>query len=175
LPVGTANLSFFMLTPFHRQIRTYQGLGTTKRGVRPEDHCLIYTKDKGKRGISEEIKKEPGLLQRPIRVEPLTAATCNKLNPQSRLNLVKLYTVEHTVKVRFTGKIHGESLNYFFKVTKQALEDSKSQGSDEDEDENEKRIVPRPVGDAMMGIGTGTIGFAVGVVSMMLYATSIFR
>jgi hypothetical protein len=166
LPVGTANLSFFMLTPFHRQIRTYQGLGTTKRGVRPADHCLIYTKDKGKTGISEEIENEPGLLKRPIRVKPLTSATCNKLSPKSRLNFVKLYTVEHTVKVQFIGKIHDESFDYFLKVTKEAWEDSKSQGPDE-----KNKILSRPVGDA---IGTGTMGFAVGVVSTMLYATSRF-
>jgi hypothetical protein len=78
---------------------TYGGQGTLKYGVHPDDHAAIYSsRREGPRILDrEEMTNEP------IRVEVIDPA--NKLDPMSRLNYAKLYTVEHNVKVFFIGKI----------------------------------------------------------------------
>jgi hypothetical protein len=82
-----------------RPILTYGGQGTLKYGVHPEDHAAIYSSRKDGPCIlpAENMAKEP------IRVEVLDLSY--KLDPMSRLNYAKLYTVEHNVKVLFIGKI----------------------------------------------------------------------
>jgi hypothetical protein len=85
---------------------TYGGQGTLKYGVHPEDHAAIYTKHDGP-VILEGEKME----NVPIRVDVIDQS--HKLDPMSRLNYAKLYTVEHNVKVFFIGKI---AKNYEQKV-----------------------------------------------------------
>jgi hypothetical protein len=87
-------------------IMTYGGQGTLKYGVHPEDHAAIYTKHDGP-VILEGEKME----NVPIRVDVIDQS--HKLDPMSRLNYAKLYTVEHNVKVFFIGKI---AKNYEQKV-----------------------------------------------------------
>lgn len=75
---------------------TYGGKGLLKPGVKPEDHCIIYT-DSAKPHQSEQI------LNKSIQMKPRTPR--DKLDTASRLNFAKVYTVEHNVKVLFIGKI----------------------------------------------------------------------
>jgi hypothetical protein len=95
-----------MLMIVIRPILTYGGQGTLKHGVHPEDHALIYTQQKNHKGPPSLLKHEYPLTKKPIRVEPISPS--HKLDPASRLNYAKLYTVEHNVKVFFVGWVAKE-------------------------------------------------------------------
>ncbi|CZR67029.1 uncharacterized protein PAC_16928 [Phialocephala subalpina] len=79
-------------------IATYGGQGTMKAGVHKEDHAIVYSS-----------KTNPGCysgdehLRKSIRVEVIDPA--DELDPASRLNYGKLYTVEHNVKVCPIGRV----------------------------------------------------------------------
>lgn len=100
-------LSVYLHNPVHetiaynicRPILTYHRQGTTKPGVKREDHAIIYTGDRPPRGIEGEDQ----LKLRPIRVIPKTPR--DKLEKESRINYAKIYTVEHNVKVHFIGYV----------------------------------------------------------------------
>jgi hypothetical protein len=72
-----------------------------KHGVHPEDHAVVYSsKSQG----PYFLEREKGLMTKhPIRIEVIKDS--HKLDPLSRLNYAKLYTVEHNVKVLFIGKV----------------------------------------------------------------------
>jgi hypothetical protein len=106
---------------------TYGGQGTLKPGVHPEDHAPIYSsKHEG-----PQIREGEEMENVPIRVDVIDLS--HKLDPMSRLNYAKLYTVEHNVKVFFIGKI---AKNYEQKVvdaynaTHQPLPDRPDQTAD---------------------------------------------
>ena len=103
---------------FDRPILTYGGQGTAKSGVKPQDHAIVYTSDKGQKRRKEEkdippeeLEGEEKLIKKPIRINPLTPR--DNLHPASRLNYAKIYTVEYNVKVAFVGTLHEKSVKYF--------------------------------------------------------------
>jgi hypothetical protein len=55
------------------------------------------------------LEGEAELRLRPIRVIPKTPR--DKLEEQSRINYAKIYTVEHNVKVHFTGQVDKQDEN----------------------------------------------------------------
>jgi hypothetical protein len=77
---------------------TYGGQATLKPGVKPEDHTIIYTSDRPK------LKPGEYLTNKALRMVPDNPR--ERLDPASRMNYAKLYTVEHNVKVYFIGQIH---------------------------------------------------------------------
>jgi hypothetical protein len=82
-------------------ILTYGNQGVLKRGVHPEDHAVVYS---SRRDGPYVLEREKGLMSKhPIRIEVINDA--QKLDPLSRLNYAKLYTVEHNVKVCFIGRV----------------------------------------------------------------------
>jgi hypothetical protein len=103
-----------------RPILTYGEQATTKRGVKPQHHAIIYTEAPHKRskwgkpapklGRPKEIAGEERLEKKAIRVVPLQPD--QQLHPCSRLNYAKLYTIEYNVKVCFIGRIHDKSVKY---------------------------------------------------------------
>jgi hypothetical protein len=80
---------------------TYGGQGCLKRGVHAEDHAIIYTST-----YPEEFAGE-GMRKKPIKVKPYSPQ--HKLEPASRLNYAKVYTVEYNVKVWFIGEIRKQT------------------------------------------------------------------
>ncbi|KAN0104755.1 hypothetical protein V8E51_010500 [Hyaloscypha variabilis] len=80
-------------------ILTYGYQGALKRGVHPEDHTVVYS-SKTEGPFYLEGEKEL-LRKRPIRLDMKDPS--EKLDPLSRLNYAKTYTVEHNVKVYFIG------------------------------------------------------------------------
>jgi hypothetical protein len=89
-----------------RPILTYKRQGTTKPGIKHDDHAIIYTTENPPEPVPGE-----SLLLNPIRVIPKTPR--DKLEPQSRLNYAKIYTVEHNVKVLFIGQVDTACLSTF--------------------------------------------------------------
>jgi len=117
---------------FKRPILTYRGQGTSKHGANAQDHAIIYTEVKGKKDQRvTELPHEKKLTKTPIRVEPRTPR--DLLDPASRLNYAKIYTIEYNVKVCFIGKIHEESMKYFvrdYNLAHQPLPQEESYESD---------------------------------------------
>ena len=82
-------------------ILTYGYQGVLKRGVCPEDHAVVYSSKRRGPYMLEDEKRL--MTKHPIRVEVIKDA--HKMDPLSRLNYAKLYTIEHNVKVLFIGKV----------------------------------------------------------------------
>jgi hypothetical protein len=91
--------------------------------VKPQDHAIVFTweeekkkgkakkkEEKAKPPIPKEEKGESKLRKTPIRIIPQSPR--DKLDPCSRLNYAKIYTVEHNVKVCFIGDVHEDSVKY---------------------------------------------------------------
>jgi len=70
-----------------------------KHGVHPEDHAAVYSSRRD--GPSYHEGEDRLLTKKAIRVEIKDPS--HKLDPYSRLNYAKIYTVEHNVKVLFIG------------------------------------------------------------------------
>jgi hypothetical protein len=81
-------------------ILTYGGQGTRKRGVHAYDHAIVFTSKEPVKARGEKITK------RSIRVIP--SSPREKLDPMSRINYSKVYTVEHNVKICIVGQVSGK-------------------------------------------------------------------
>jgi hypothetical protein len=79
-----------------------------KRGVKPEDHCVIYT------GESARFYQDEKILNESIQMIPRNPR--EKLDMASRLNYAKVYTVEHNVKVLLIGKISSKNVKHLVKT-----------------------------------------------------------
>ncbi len=86
-------------------IHTYQGRATTKPGVRPEDHAAVVAEGEAPRLAPGELplRKDPMF----IKVENDSTGT---IDPMSRINFAKVYTVEYNVKARNVGRILSDSI-----------------------------------------------------------------
>jgi hypothetical protein len=111
-----------------RPILTYGGKGTLKRGVHADDHAIIYTGDLA-------LKKGEKLRKKAIKMIPNSPR--HHLDPASRINYAKLYTVEHNVKVDFIGTIyqkHKQQLISDYNNTHRPLPDRPDRGDTTEED-----------------------------------------
>jgi len=92
---------------------TYKGRGTSKPGIDASSHAIVYMSNSqpGRLDVETEMTKES------ICVDPATAD--QKLNPLSRVNFAKIYTVEHNVKVLPVGTVAKKSMHHlrgYFKI-----------------------------------------------------------
>ena len=81
----------------------------SKKGVRKSEHAIIFT---GKETPVPQLAEAParherGLLPQAIRVDGDDPT--QKLDPMSRIDFGKVYTIEHNVKVRSMGKVNRAS------------------------------------------------------------------
>ena len=92
-------------------ITTYGGQGVAKRGVNKSEHCVVYTGKTAPQVHSSEAPQrgEEGLQAESIRV--VTDSRIDALDPMSRLDLGKPYTIEHNVKVKPLGMVHEKSID----------------------------------------------------------------
>jgi hypothetical protein len=105
----------------NRPINTYNGQGVTKPGLSESDrraHAIAYMTDTRPFCLPEE---ERYLNKKPIAVEKASAD--QKLDPMSRLNFKKVYTIEHNVKVMNVGKVAKDSLPALLVYWRQSLQD----------------------------------------------------
>ncbi|TVY18997.1 hypothetical protein LARI1_G004116 [Lachnellula arida] len=87
-------------------ILTYQGMGKGPQGFKFDYHAIIYSGATPPEEFQDEF-----LRNGPIQAIPKTAR--DKLDPASRVNYAKIYTVEHNVKVQFIGRIAEASRESF--------------------------------------------------------------
>jgi hypothetical protein len=130
-------------------IMTYGGQGTLKYGVHPEDHAAIYSSKREGPCILEGEE----MTHRPIRVDVIDPS--HKLDPMSRLNYAKIYTVEHNVKVCFIGKVanglHEQKLVDAYNATHQPLPDRPDQTAEITDDTFQHAEGPDPEYPQVMG------------------------
>lgn len=106
MPVSGASTDMKMcLLTMTRPISTYGGRGVAQRGVLKWQHCIVHTD----RAPPTELPREfPGheewAMQTPLLVRPTREG--DRMEAASRLNLGKMYTVEHNVRVYNFGMIH---------------------------------------------------------------------
>lgn len=85
-----------------RPISTNGGKGAAKKGLRQEEHTIVYTSTE----VPRKLPSETHLHKQPIKIDIVNPS--EKLDPLSRLNLGKLYPVEHNVRVCEVGQVRGE-------------------------------------------------------------------
>jgi hypothetical protein len=88
-----------------RPILTYSGQGLAKSGVHEEHHAIIYSSSQGPIYFDGEAELSS---LKPIQCR-MTRSQYD-LDPSSRLNFAKVYTVEHDIKVWFIGRVHENSV-----------------------------------------------------------------
>jgi hypothetical protein len=74
------------------------------------------------------LEGEEELDKKPVRVDHYSERY--KLDPASRVNYSKLYTIEHNFKVNIIGKIHDGSKAIFFTEVKRMLDESDDEKGD---------------------------------------------
>ncbi|CAO2655104.1 Nn.00g101680.m01.CDS01 [Neocucurbitaria sp. VM-36] len=96
-----AKASFCLCLP----ISTYQGQATTKPGVGVQDHAAVVLEgcEAQYHPNETELRKSPMF----IKVENQTTGP---IDPMSRINFAKVYTVEYNVKVRNVGRFISDSI-----------------------------------------------------------------
>ncbi|MCJ1265487.1 hypothetical protein MMC22_005367 [Lobaria immixta] len=99
---------FVVVKPDHSQgysyclpISTNKGQGAAKKGLRQEEHTIVYTSPEAPLKLASETR----LHKTPIKIDLVNPS--EKLDPCSRLNLGKFYPVEHNVRVCEVGEITG--------------------------------------------------------------------
>lgn len=110
-------------TNIYRPVLTYNHQGVGRTGVKKCEHAIIYTgKTPPEPHRSERARRgEDGLLL-PIRVDPDDAA--EKLDPWSRVDFGKVYSIEHNVKVRSLGKVNQASMKLLLYQFRRVWEDN---------------------------------------------------
>ncbi|KAG4435066.1 hypothetical protein IFR05_009456 [Cadophora sp. M221] len=87
-------------------ILTYGGYATLKNGVKADSHAIVHMGNPAPAPLPGEL-----LSLQPIKLKAKTPR--DKLEPASRINYAKIYTVEHNVKVLFIGEVSRSSERTF--------------------------------------------------------------
>lgn len=128
-----------------RTIQTYGTQGVAKKGTTKCHHSIIYASRDEPAAAAEEAPnpetREFGMLTA-IRVN--SAKPTDIMDPMARLNYIKMYTVEHNVKVYNFGKVHDDFLetmkhqwNWVWQQGEETVENNDEISSDDDDDEDE--------------------------------------
>ena len=91
-----------------RAIHTYQNQGTTARHARARDHVLIYSTERPPPLVPGE---DTEVLMRRSAIKVTLDQKGEHLLPASRLNLAKLYTIEHNIPTFPVGKISSRDVD----------------------------------------------------------------
>ncbi|KAK5123700.1 hypothetical protein LTR85_002336 [Meristemomyces frigidus] len=91
-------------------IWTYDHRGVAKQGVKKSDHAIIYTGRVAPGVTHAELAGRNEAPMRPDAIRVDSNDRTQRLDPMSRLNFAKVYTVEHNVKVFDFGFVNDQSL-----------------------------------------------------------------
>ena len=94
------------------RITSYAGQGVAKRGVKKSDHAIVYT---GRNEPATQPEEQPpsgesGMQPYAIRVD--TDQRDEKLDPMSRIDFGRTYTVQHYQRVKSFGMVHRNSVGH---------------------------------------------------------------
>ena len=102
------------------QISTHGGRGATGKGLNQREHAIVYTGDNPPKKLEGESKLQKDAIQ----VIPVTPS--EKLDPLSRLDLHRVYPVEHNLKVKEIGKVPATDLKVLIAAWKSIAKDDGS-------------------------------------------------
>jgi hypothetical protein len=97
------------------RISTYLGQATTKPGVSVQDHAAILPEG----GTLVKHPKEESMEKAPVFIKVENSQVT--IDPMSRINCVKPYSIEHNVMVRNIGRVVGESVGLLEKYLAESL------------------------------------------------------
>jgi hypothetical protein len=99
------------LTKYSRPINTYGGKGVSKRGVVKWHHAIAYSSRDEPAPRDDELPnvREQGTMMVGVRIK--SRRKKDKLDPMSRIDFARMYTVEHNVKVYDFGEVHKDSMD----------------------------------------------------------------
>jgi len=106
---------------------TYQGQGTLKRGVKPDDHAAVYAENPKNLRSKEKLLAGEKLRKKPFAI--FIEDSKEKIDPLTRINFSKIYTVEHNVKALKIGRIPDTDLLRKYFIESIAGPEVTSQGS----------------------------------------------
>jgi hypothetical protein len=112
-------------------VLTYGGRGTLKPGCIRKSHAIVYSS-----------KSKPEYLdgERKLRIEPVevTVSQGTEISKASRVNVSKIYTIEHNVKVLGIGKVSPKGLEILAKAYNHLHPPLPTKYTDEEGDSNRK-------------------------------------
>jgi hypothetical protein len=117
-------------------ITTYSRQGTSKTRVSPHDHAPLVLAGQTVKWHANEGR----LSKKPIHFK--LEDTDVDINPMSRIDFSRIYTLEYTVKVRSVGRVVPEDLPYleaYFRDVINVDEDFPTGASEEEEETEEDR------------------------------------
>jgi hypothetical protein len=97
------------------RISTYSGQATTKPGISIQDHAAVLPEG----GTLIKHPKEKDMEKTPIFIKVENPQVT--VDPMSRINCVKPYSIEHNVMVRNIGRVIGESVGLLEKYFAESL------------------------------------------------------
>lgn len=106
---------------------TYQGQGTLKRGVKPDDHAAVYAENPKNLRSKEKLLAGEKLRKNPFAI--IIEDSKETIDPLTRINFSKIYTVEHNVKALKIGRIPDTDLLRKYFIESVAGPEVTSQGS----------------------------------------------
>lgn len=92
-------------------IMTYGGQGTGKRGVKKSEHVIIHTGSQAPLPLASESPARGDSSMRPFPIRVIADNPTDKLDDESRLDLGKVSTIQHNVKVKPFGNVHPSSMD----------------------------------------------------------------
>ncbi len=123
-----------------RPISTYNGRATTKPGVDPQSHAIVYARN----SKPVRLESEDGMTKEPKEIE---LAQGQNLHPLSRVNFAKVYTMEHNVLVMNIGKVASTSmarLSTYFRFESERLDREPPSSEPSGRDQNySKKSAPK--------------------------------
>ncbi|OMP84065.1 hypothetical protein BK809_0001449, partial [Diplodia seriata] len=81
-------------------VSTYGGRATTKRGLDPQQHAIVYITG----SVPQYVAGEQRLQKAPIPIIPAEGSVT--LNGASRVNFAIHHPIQHNVKVKDLGIVH---------------------------------------------------------------------
>jgi hypothetical protein len=99
LPVSLTQRFSYKRLNLCSHISTHGGRACTKPGLDQRKHTIVYTGAQPPPKLAGENR----LNKDPIRIIPIDQT--EKLDPLSRVNLAKLYAIEHNIRVKEVGKV----------------------------------------------------------------------
>ena len=112
------------------QIMTYGRRGVAKAAVVKSEHAIVHSGKIPPTALADEEPKrgELGMLPGAIRVDLDTHG--DKLDPMSRVNFGRLYTIEHNLKVRSIGIVNRDCIGDLVRGFTKTLESSLARTAD---------------------------------------------
>lgn len=86
-------------------ITTYGGRGVAKRGMKKSEHVVVYSENQLPAEDPGERPERGEAAMRRETVRILTDRPTESLDPMSRLDLARAYTIQHNIKARSFGMV----------------------------------------------------------------------